>query len=282
MNHVYLRVLEGFEDGDQVIRNVASADIAEALVKDGPAAALLDALRLVTDDNDSSKGCDHVCVLLTKEEYAQITAAIANATGYVATPSAPAADPIDEPVPPAVGWHRLDLIPYIGHVLDTALSAERKVSELHPGAVLVGWQCGFEPHVIAVIDAYDGMAVDEDEAIEIAKDWLQERKWFANNDNPPEPDYVDTLDAADIAALVVTPTSIAKQDPKMHPAELVHDKYYVLDQTDDVVVSGPFDSLDEANADRVQRNCAEDCVAARYLNATRKIAPGKPHYTPAE
>ena len=40
MKAAYLRVLEGFEDGDGVIRNVKSEDIAEMLAVDGPAAAL--------------------------------------------------------------------------------------------------------------------------------------------------------------------------------------------------------------------------------------------------
>ena len=90
------------------------------------------------------------------------------------------------------------LLSYVGDVVDTALSADRKPSDIHPGAVLVGWQCGFEPHVVAVVGAYEGEDVDESEAEEIARDLLQERGWFADNDNPPEADYVHTVTAEDL------------------------------------------------------------------------------------
>lgn len=88
------------------------------------------------------------------------------------------------------------LLDYVGDVVDTALSPDRRKDEIHPGAMLVGWQCGFEPHVVAVIDAYDGMAVGEDEAMEIATNLLSERNWFSQMDedgNPPAPDYVEEV-----------------------------------------------------------------------------------------
>jgi hypothetical protein len=60
-----------------------------------------------------------------------------------------------------------------------------------PGnAVLVGWQCGFEPLFVAVWSYLPGVALDADDAVELATDLLQERKWFTDNDNPPNPDYV--------------------------------------------------------------------------------------------
>lgn len=88
-----------------------------------------------------------------------------------------------------------DLLGYVGYVLDTALSPDRKASDIHPGAVLVGWQCGFEPMVVAVVDAYGPCEVDEDEAIEIATDYLNEIGWFAGESR--EPDYVESIRSAE-------------------------------------------------------------------------------------
>jgi hypothetical protein len=88
------------------------------------------------------------------------------------------------------------LLQYVGEVVDTALSADRSPNDIHPGAVLVGWQCGFEPHVVAIVGAYGPEEIDEDEAIEIATDWLEERKWFTNGRS--DPDYVVSLSAEDL------------------------------------------------------------------------------------
>jgi hypothetical protein len=87
-----------------------------------------------------------------------------------------------------------DLLPYVGYVLDTALSPDRKPEDIHPGAVLVGWQCGFEPMVVAVVSAYGPKEIDEDEAVDIARDYLIERKWFADLSADNEPDYVVTVE----------------------------------------------------------------------------------------
>jgi hypothetical protein len=76
------------------------------------------------------------------------------------------------------------LLQYVGEVVDTALSADRSPNDIHPGAVLVGWQCGFEPHVVAIVGAYG------------ATDWLEERKWFTNGRS--DPDYVVSLSAEDL------------------------------------------------------------------------------------
>lgn len=87
---------------------------------------------------------------------------------------------------------RQDAIPYISFCVDDAL-AERRIEDMPDNARLVGWQCGFEPLFVAVwsyLDGTDGVPsrLDDDEAEEIARDYLAEREWFA--DEPTEADYV--------------------------------------------------------------------------------------------
>lgn len=89
---------------------------------------------------------------------------------------------------------RESLLPYVSYCLDDALS-ERNIKDMPANARLVAWQCGFEPMVVAVW-SYLGDTqgnldqVDVAEAEEIATDFLQERRWFTDNDNPPPADYV--------------------------------------------------------------------------------------------
>lgn len=78
-----------------------------------------------------------------------------------------------------------DALPYVSHVLDTALSPDHNVSEIGKGTYLVGWQCGFEPLFVAVIGSYTE-AVDEQDAEEIAADWLDEIGWFATGIVPAD------------------------------------------------------------------------------------------------
>jgi hypothetical protein len=79
-----------------------------------------------------------------------------------------------------------DVIPYVSFVMDTALSLDHNKSEIGSGTILVGWQCGFEPLFIAVLASYT--RPDEEEAAEIATDYLIERQWFA--EEATEPDYI--------------------------------------------------------------------------------------------
>ena len=79
---------------------------------------------------------------------------------------------------------RKQALPYVSHVLDDAQSDEAMMA---PNARLIGWQCGFEPMFVAV-QSYLGNRLDDDEAIEIATDYLTEKRWF--DDEPAEPDYV--------------------------------------------------------------------------------------------
>lgn len=80
---------------------------------------------------------------------------------------------------------RIDAIQYVGHIVDTALSADRKDYQL-ASTRFVGWQCGFEPMFIAVCSDYG--IPDMDEAEDIAADYLEEIGWFSNGRKPA--DYV--------------------------------------------------------------------------------------------
>jgi hypothetical protein len=87
---------------------------------------------------------------------------------------------------------REQALPYVGYCLDDALS-ERDRKDMPDNARLVGWQCGFEPMFVAVW-SYLGDTqgnldrLDDDEAEEIARDYLTERGWFSGE--PKEADYV--------------------------------------------------------------------------------------------
>lgn len=56
----------------------------------------------------------------------------------------------------------------------------------HP-SVLVGWEGKFGP-VFVSVHSYLDVKLDDDEAIEMATDYLEEIGWFS--DGPTEPDYV--------------------------------------------------------------------------------------------
>jgi hypothetical protein len=85
------------------------------------------------------------------------------------------------------------MIEYVQYVLDTALSPDHSADDIGPGAVLVGWETESEPMVVAVIGATMDTqgrrdSVEEDEAIEIATDYLDEIGWFS--DGPTDPGHV--------------------------------------------------------------------------------------------
>jgi hypothetical protein len=77
-------------------------------------------------------------------------------------------------------------LPYISFCLDDSLNV-RELDNMPKNARLIGWQCGFEPLFVAVW-SYMGFELDGDSAIDIATDYLRERKWFGDNER--EPDYV--------------------------------------------------------------------------------------------
>ena len=81
---------------------------------------------------------------------------------------------------------RIDALPYVSFCVDDALNLHG-TDDIPRNARLIGWQCGFEPLFVAVWSYLD-VRLDDDEAIELATDFLAERKWFA--DQPTEPEYV--------------------------------------------------------------------------------------------
>lgn len=87
---------------------------------------------------------------------------------------------------------REQALPYVSYIADDALSFRKPAGlpcdNIPDNAVLVGWQCGFEPLFVAVKSYLDGVTIDPDEAVELAMDGLAEINWFA--DGPKDPDYV--------------------------------------------------------------------------------------------
>lgn len=86
--------------------------------------------------------------------------------------------------------NREDAWPYVGHYLDNSLNVRRadEVPQPSDKVRLVGWQLGFEPMFVAVW-SYLGGRLDDEEAVEIAMDYLQEIEWFGATP-PYQPDYV--------------------------------------------------------------------------------------------
>lgn len=83
--------------------------------------------------------------------------------------------------------NRTQAIKYVAICVDNAQSP-RKVSEMPANARLIGWQCGFEPMFVAVW-SYLGDRLEDDEAEEIAIDYLSEIGWFSNG-SQHYPDFV--------------------------------------------------------------------------------------------
>ena len=80
-------------------------------------------------------------------------------------------------------------MPYVAYVVDDGLSdAHHTYRTCLPDARLIGWQCGFEPVFVAVQSYLPNTRVDDEDAIEIATDYMTEIGWFARE--PTEPDYV--------------------------------------------------------------------------------------------
>jgi len=86
-----------------------------------------------------------------------------------------------------------EMMEYVNYVLDTALSPDHSRDDIGPGAMLVRWESESEPMIVAVIGATMDTkgrrdSVDEDEAVEIATDYLDEIGWFSAG--PTKPDHV--------------------------------------------------------------------------------------------
>ena len=82
---------------------------------------------------------------------------------------------------------REDALQYVHVCIDDAMAVQ-SLDSMPADARLVGWQCGFEPLFVAVWSYLPGLKLDDDEAAEIATDYLAEIKWFSGE--PTEPDYI--------------------------------------------------------------------------------------------
>lgn len=86
---------------------------------------------------------------------------------------------------------RKSALQYCSALLDDSLNVRSGISgEVRDDAVLVGWQCGFESMFVAVQSYLPGVTLSEEDAVEIAKDWLKEVEWFSGE--PTDPDYIIT------------------------------------------------------------------------------------------
>lgn len=86
---------------------------------------------------------------------------------------------------------RIDALQYVTWILDDAGSA-RRPNEGEPidvQARILVWQCGFEPFVVAVKSYLPNVTIDNEEAIDIATDFLLETKWF-DGLNRTDPNYI--------------------------------------------------------------------------------------------
>lgn len=84
--------------------------------------------------------------------------------------------------------NRKDAEQYVSYAVDDN-EIPRQVTELarHPNAVLVGWQCGFEPLFVAVWNDFN-LPIYQGDAIDIATRYLESIHWFAGE--PTDPNYV--------------------------------------------------------------------------------------------
>lgn len=80
---------------------------------------------------------------------------------------------------------RQECLPYVSACVDDT-GAMRTLAERPalPLVRFVGYQCGFEPLIVAVWSYLPGCTVDDEEAESLARDYLQERGWFG--DEEPE------------------------------------------------------------------------------------------------
>ena len=82
---------------------------------------------------------------------------------------------------------REDAMHYVSVGVDDGLSV-RSLDEMPADARLVGWQCGFEPMFVAVWSYLPGLVLTDEEAADIAVEYLCEMKWFSGE--PTEPDFI--------------------------------------------------------------------------------------------
>ena len=93
---------------------------------------------------------------------------------------------------------REQALPYVSVQLDDSLNIVEITPDckVDPDAVLIGWQCGFEPMFVAVKSYLPNVTLDQEEAVDIAVGYLDEIGWFGevckpgSSGFPIEPDYI--------------------------------------------------------------------------------------------
>lgn len=83
---------------------------------------------------------------------------------------------------------RNELIEYVGHHVDDTMSTEEK--PITKNTRLVGFQCGFEPMVVAVHSYLPDCSCDDNEAEELAVDLLEEHGWFNGSSREHAADFI--------------------------------------------------------------------------------------------
>ena len=83
---------------------------------------------------------------------------------------------------------REEMLKYVGHHVDDAMSNEEK--EIAENTRLVGFQCGFEPMVVAVHSYLPDCSCDDGEAEELAIDSLEEKGWFDGSTREHDADFI--------------------------------------------------------------------------------------------
>jgi cysteine synthase len=95
---------------------------------------------------------------------------------------------------------REQAISYVAFVVDDAGAGRELGADPHAivrqegpefkySSKLVGWQCGFEPLFVAV-HSYLDVGIDDQEAEDMAREYLEERGWFAGESK--DADYIIT------------------------------------------------------------------------------------------
>jgi hypothetical protein len=83
---------------------------------------------------------------------------------------------------------RENALTYVGPHVDDAGSAQEK--PITDRTRLVGFQCGFEPMVVAVHSYLPDCECDDDEAEELAVDYLDEIGWFEGSSREHSADFI--------------------------------------------------------------------------------------------
>jgi hypothetical protein len=88
--------------------------------------------------------------------------------------------------------NRARAMDYVAFVVDDSGNGRELGADIHAivreqgqggfehASVLVGWQCGFEPLYVAVHSCLY-LSLTDEEAEELAADYLEERGWFGNH-----------------------------------------------------------------------------------------------------